>query len=121
MSTQPKKPDQFDYIEQDPAGDQDGASYIAPDEPMGSHNFGTTAAEERAGETFAYRDKHTNPEVWEEEQVVSGEPVGRLVQPGDEAIDVTDDEATSVALDSHDMGDEGGMTAEEAAMHSTDL
>ncbi len=122
MSNQPTQPDQFDYLEQDTAGDQEGATYVAPDQPMGAQNFGTTASEERAGETFQYRDKHTNPEVWEDAPTESGEAVGRLVQPGDEDVDLVDDETAAVASDSGDMGlAEGDMSAEEAAMHTTDL
>ena len=91
MSDQPTEPDIFNYDEQDPAGDQDD-SYSAPDEPMGAHSVGVTAAEGRLGETLAERAKHERPEV---SQPLTG-GVGRLLQPGDEDVDLEDTEADVV-------------------------
>lgn len=120
--SQPTHPDKFDYLEQDAAGDQDSDTYIPPDEPMGSHAYGTTLAEERAGETFDERTKHTNSEVFDDEtgptDPSEGEAVGRLVQPGDEAIDAVDEESNTVASEDGEMDD---LTAEESAMHITDV
>lgn len=116
MTDQPRYPDVFGYDEQDPAGDQD-ETYIAPDEPMGAHSFGNTVAEERAGETFAERDDHTSAEVWERSERDVGDGVHALVQPGDEDVDLTDDEAALVALERRQAAD---LAAEEQAMHRTE-
>jgi len=108
-------PDTFDSLEQDTAGDTGDASYIAPDEPMAVHAYGTTRAEERAGETFAERTKHTNPDFDEGDLAESVDTVGRLIQPGDEDVDAIDDEASVVAWA---VGDDADLSAEEAAMHT---
>jgi hypothetical protein len=117
MSDQPTNPDEFDYEDEDPAGDGETASYTAPDEPLGSHAFGTTSAEEREGESFDSRDRHTNPEVFERDAYVASD-VGHLVQPGDEDVDAIDLETNTVAMDEGD--DDEDLSAEEAAMHTTD-
>lgn len=118
MSRQPIEPGKFDYDEQDIAGDGPDSTWIPPDEPMGSHSHGITAAEQREGETFQQRDRHTDPEVFERGITEPVLPVGRLVQPGDEDVDVIDSEAGSLATDSGE--DDGDMSAEEVAMHTTD-
>src|SRR5688572_29969210 len=99
MSRQPTQPGQFDYDQQDIAGDGPDSTWIPPDEPLGSHAHGLTAAEERMGETFQQRDKHTNPEVFETQEAVDESAVGRLLQPGDEDVDLTDEESNTVASD----------------------
>ena len=119
MSKQPIEPDLFDNFEEDPAGGSDAAAYSPPEEPMGAQTYGTTASEERAGETFGQRDKHTNPDVFDEALRETSAPIGRLVQPGDEEVDLTDNEANTVAWDTGE--DDGDLSAEESAMHSTDL
>jgi len=111
-------PDQFNSLEQDVAGDVDDDSYVAPDEPMGVHAYGTTVAEQRSGETFDQRSKHTNPEFDGSELESDERKVGRMVQPGDEDVDLRDDEATVIALD---QGSDDDMSAEERAMHETDF
>lgn len=116
MSKQPIEPDKFDYLEQDVAGDAEDSTWIPPDEPLGSHSHGITAAEEREGETFDERTSHTNPEVFEEEEFDVGDEVGRLVQPGDEDAMLVDDESNTVATNIDGQDD---LSAEEAAMHST--
>lgn len=106
--------DLFNSDDQDPAGDAEG-TYIPPDEPLGAQSFGTTRAEERQGEGFDRRSRHTTSEDVDNP---SFDPtrVGQLVQPGDEDIDSWDDEATAVATD-EGVGIEGDYSAEEAAMH----
>lgn len=119
MSDTPTQPDQFDYLDEDiGAGDGPDSTYIAPDEPMGSHSVGVTAEEERRGETFDERTKHTTPEVWER-PIGDGEPpLGTLVTAGDHDVDDVDDESNVVATDAG-YG-VGSPSAEEAAMHRTE-
>ncbi len=111
-------PDVFSSLDQDVAGDVDDDSWSPPDEPMGSHAYGTTLEEERAGEPFEIRDRHTLPEVGEHPYSYTASRVGRLVQPGDEDVDDIDDESNVIAREQDDGGDD---SAEEAAMHATDL
>lgn len=110
-------PDIFNKVDTDEVGDVDDDSYIPPDQPMGSHAFGTTAAEERSGETYEQRDRHTLPEV-DEDIEEDQQLVGRLVQDGDNDIDDVDDETNAIAVD---QGMDDDMSAEERAMHVTDL
>ena len=119
MSDQPTQPDKFDYLDEEPAGDGLTASYVAPEEPMGVQSFGTTAAEQRLGETFQQRVKHMNPETWARgrTEIDLERRVGRIVQPGDEDVNLADLEASTVAWRSNDVSE---LTAEEAAMHTTD-
>jgi hypothetical protein len=119
MSNQPTEPGQFDYDEQDVVGDGPTSTWIPPDEPLGAHNHGVTASEQREGDTLDHRMRHTNKEVYEEGIHEPVDPVGRLLQPGDEDVDSRDDESNTVASD---QGyDDGDMSAEESAMHTTDL
>lgn len=107
--------DVFSTEDQDAeVGDTDN-TYIPPDEPLGAQSFGTTSAEERSGEGFARRMKHT---LSEDQDNPGADPTraGQLVQPGDEDVDVFDDEATVIATDQGE-GFEGDLSAEEAAMH----
>jgi hypothetical protein len=98
----------------DSVGDSDD-TYIPPDEPLGSHSFGTTAAEERQGEGFARRTKHTNAEDIDN-PAADPTRAGQLVQPGDTDVDDIDDETNVIAID-EGAGLEGDLSAEEAAMH----
>ncbi len=113
MSQQRKSPDLFDSDTEDPAGDPPTGTYIAPDEPMGSHSHGTTAAEARRGETIADRQRHTEPEDLKDSDA---DHLGSLVQQGDEDVDEPDaDEAMLARVEN----DEGDLSAEESAMHTT--
>jgi hypothetical protein len=113
----PEPVDRFDSEEQDTAVGDDAETYIAPDEPFGVHAHGITTAQQRQGETFVDRERHTQPEDldnpgWDATRS------GQLVQPGDEDIDVSDDESNTVALDAGQI--DGDISAEEAAMHTID-
>jgi hypothetical protein len=113
MANNPK--DVFSTEDQDEnVGDSDN-TYIPPDEPLGSHAFGTTLAEEREGEGFARRMKHTKSE-FEDNPGADPTRAGQLVQPGDEDVDAYDDESNVIAVDQGE-GFEGDYSAEEAAMH----
>lgn len=117
MANNPSDPDIFNSEDQDPAGDNEGG-YTPPLEPLGVQSFGTTAAEERAGEGFGRRSEHTQREDVDNPGY---DPTlaGQLVQPGDTDVDDIDDETNTIALDAG-FGVEGDVSAEEAAMHIVD-
>jgi len=117
MST--NDPDIFNKYDEDEAGDVGDEGYTAPDEPMASHAYGTTLEEERAGETFAERDKHTIDEFDEDDLAEVTDSIGHLSAPGDEDVDAIDSEAAMVASD--EGAEDDDLSAEEAAMHATDL
>ncbi len=87
------------------------------DDYLAADRFGTTAAEEREGESLDQRLAEEEPDVGEE--VATGEPeplAGRLVEPDEGAHE--DFEKDAVA---RDVGlDAGGLSAEEAAIHVVD-
>jgi hypothetical protein len=85
------------------------------DHPLGADEFGTTAAEESAGESFARRVAREEPDslagVLADDD--DGRPLaGRLVQPDLGMVD-TDDTPEEVA---DAVPDVVGLSAEEAAM-----
>ncbi len=85
------------------------------DYPLGAEEYGTTADEERMGETFAQRVAREEPDLfWPD--VSAGEAdrplAGRLVQPDLGMVDV-DDTAEEVGYQAADVA---GLSAEEAAM-----
>lgn len=114
MSQQPKHPDLFDSENEDPAGDPPSGTYVAPDQPMGAQSYGTTAAEMRRGEPISEREKHV-----ESEELIDldAEHLGVVTQKGDNDVDDVDDDA---GMFGQFAGDEGDLSAEEAAMHTTD-
>jgi hypothetical protein len=114
MSQQPKQPDIFDNEDEDPANDPPNGTWIAPDEPMGSHAHGLTTREARQGETFDERNRHTESE---DSEVDVRDEIGSLVQDGDEDVDDVDDDSTMAAWT---QADEGDLSAEELAMHRID-
>jgi len=120
--------DSQDTLEDDPVGDPLDVGYQASDRWEGSNRYGTTPAEERAGESLDQLlaqeepdvDPDADPSDDEDEVTRRGyekDPrAGRLVAD-DEGIG-PDDEPDSVA---DDVGiDSGAATAEEAAMHVED-
>ena len=116
--------DTLDDDESDPLD----VGIAAPDRWAGANRFGTTAAEQRAGETMDQLLAEEEPDVDpyadaaddEDELVRRGydsEPrSGRLVADDEGAH--PDDEADAVARDAGI--DAGGASAEEAAMHVVD-
>ena len=92
----------------------DGQSPAAFPGDEGNPRFGTTAAEERQGESLAQRLAQEEPDISADDPW--SEPtgrVGRLVAPDEGGFD--DDEPDSVAYDAGSAG--GGASAEELAMH----
>jgi hypothetical protein len=92
----------------------DQAEGIMPprDYPQGALEHGTTAAEERRGETLAQRVAREEPDVLRAEL---DDEAGRLVEP--DAGGAPDNEAAAVAELS---GDGDALSAEESAMHITE-
>jgi hypothetical protein len=101
----------------------DGPSPAAlpADRPQAIDRFGTTAAEQRAGESLDYKLAREEPNADSPVSMYDipgepgdpGAPIGRLVEP-DEGVR-EDDEKDMLAFDAGAAG--GGPTAEEAAMH----
>jgi hypothetical protein len=85
------------------------------DRPKAVEDWGTTSREERLDEPLAERVLREQPER-ESGGAGAGQPVGRLVQPDGGMVDL-DREPTEVAMETED---DGGLSAEEAAMHITD-
>ena len=115
--------------------------YSPPEKPRGVEAFGTTAAEEREGETLEQRLRQEEPdpamavddpladddrgsgaeggseadEFLDEDQV-GGRRAGRLVDPDEGAHEDTEKDAVG-----YDVGIDGGAaSAEEAAVHVVD-
>jgi uncharacterized protein DUF5709 len=102
------------YPEQQWAEDPQQAP-VPGDEPMAVEEFGTTAEEQRAGESLDGRLSREEPDVG---AARTEEPcgVGRLVQQDEGVRDDTESEEVA-----QDVGpDTGGFTAEEAALHVED-
>ena len=95
------------------SGDNDIEGAFPPsDAPLGAEEFGVTAHEERRQEPLAERVLREEPDI----EPGDDSSVGRLVEPDHGMVDM-DREASAVALESED---DGGLSAEEAAMHITD-
>lgn len=108
--------------------------YSPPERPRGMDKFGTTAAEERQGETLDQRLAQEEPDDWQaddgsdgigDSSDSDGEPLddqvgyrrsGRLVAPDEGAHSDTEKDVVA-----RDVGIDGGAaSAEEAAMHVVD-
>ena len=101
-------------------GDATDAGVIPPrDTPQGVEEFGTTAREQRIGESLADRVEREEPEVFDraltDPDVV--EQAGRIVATDTDA-ELRDSEAGSFGLVAE--GDFGALSAEEAAMRVED-
>ncbi|HEX5494102.1 MAG TPA: DUF5709 domain-containing protein [Mycobacteriales bacterium] len=106
-----------DTLEGDPRSDPLDSGYIPPDRPFGLDEPGTTAAEQRAGDSLDQRLAREEPDVTDEGEGGVAEPrSGRLV-----ASDEGAHSDTEADLVSHDVGIDGGAaSAEEAAVHEFD-
>ena len=101
----------------------DSQEGVAPprERPGAVRDWGETAAEQRSDEPLRRRLLRESPEVGEAGvpgSQDSAEQVGRLVEAESE-VDTEDRTAEEVAFDVGE--DNRGFTAEEAAMHPTDL
>src|SRR6476646_10191778 len=101
---------------QDVETDSDGM--MAPgDAPNASVDYGTTSREERAGEPLSQRVRREEPEVGLGDLGAGDEePQAARLVAEDTDIDMPDLEDDAVAVESEDGT---GLSAEEAAMHST--
>lgn len=87
---------------------------IPGDEPMAVDDYGTTAEEQREGESLDGRLRREEPETGTHE--TDPALAGRLVQQDEGVRDDTESEEVAT-----DVGpDTGGFTAEESAMHVED-
>jgi hypothetical protein len=101
----------FDHGATDPL-----AMDVGHDRPLAAESWGTTAAEQRAGEPLDLRLAHEEPDIGEAYPVEPDGGVGRLVEPDEGAHEDTESDAVA-----RDVGtDGGGMSAEELAVHLSD-
>lgn len=102
--------DEFDPTD----NDQEGMLPLG-EEPQGATEYGVTAEEERTPESLEERLRREEPDV----MVGMGaeDSMGRLVEE-DQGVAGLDKERDPVATE---VGDDRGLSAEEAAMHPTDL
>lgn len=106
----------------EPPINQDEGQIPPRDYPQAVDEFGTTAAEERQEEPLAQRVLREEPEP-DIDEILAADlddddlVGGRLIATGGEDVDAVDTEKDEVALL---VGDEGALSAEEAAMHITE-
>ncbi|MFG2108922.1 DUF5709 domain-containing protein [Micromonospora chersina] len=117
--------DASDTLDDDRVGDPLDTGIVAADHWTGANRFGTTPAEERAGESLAQLLAQEEPDLDPYAEAADDEDeltrrgyerearTGRLV--ADDAGFGEDEQADSVAWDAGVDG--GGASAEEAAMH----
>lgn len=120
--------DASDTLDDDRVGDPLDTGIVAADHWTAANRFGTTAAEERAGESLAQLLAQEEPDLDPYAEAADDEDeltrrgyerearTGRLV--ADDAGFGEDEQADSVAWDAGVDG--GGASAEEAAMHLVD-
>ncbi|MFR9780898.1 DUF5709 domain-containing protein [Micromonospora sp. MS34] len=120
--------DASDTLDNDRVGDPLDTGIVATDRWSAANRFGTTPAEERAGESLAQLLAQEEPDIDPYADAADDEDelsrrgyerearTGRLVAP-DEGFGA-DEEAESVAWDAGIDG--GAASAEEAAMHLVD-
>ncbi|MEO6714016.1 MAG: DUF5709 domain-containing protein [Mycobacteriales bacterium] len=100
--------------EQDAIGDGTDSTPTPPDEPVAATDFGTTVRETLDGESLEGRLAREIPDVTIDTPATADESAaGRLVDPDQGAY--ADTEKDAVAFDAG--ADDGGLSAEEAAMH----
>jgi hypothetical protein len=99
---------------------QEGVS--PPADKPSSEEWGMTAEEQRAGESLDDKIGRERPDVFDDparlsrvEEAIGGSSGLRLVDSGDEDVDLVDDEKDAVA---RAADDEDGLSAEEAAVHT---
>src|SRR5688500_18367026 len=85
------------------------------DEPMGATEDGVTAEEERTPESMEDRMRREEPDVVV--GIGEDEALGRLVEE-DQGVAGLDKQRDPIATD---VDDAAGLSAEEAAIHPTDL
>jgi hypothetical protein len=118
--------DASDTLEGDPGEDPLDAGIIPPDRWSAGEGFGTTLAEERAGESLdqLLAEEEPEPDPYAEADLPAGGPADGQAEPRSGRL-VADDEGShpdaEAELVAHDVGIDGGAaTAEEAAVHVQD-
>jgi hypothetical protein len=117
-------------VQDEPANDDEGIM-VPRDHPRAESHWGTTANEERRGESVALRATQELPEVSaddiderfaDDDADLAGAAAGQLLQPGDEDVDLEDTDPSMVASQGagRRTGDGVALSAEEAAVHITD-
>ncbi|MEU6890266.1 DUF5709 domain-containing protein [Streptomyces sp. NPDC046557] len=112
------QPDMENALDEPDADQRLDEGYDTPDRPRAVSRHGTTAAEQREGETLDQRLAQETPDVGQDgtdsgphPEPLPGDTVGRLAP-------VEDDPRRSIDVLAHDVGADGGAeSAEEAAMH----
>lgn len=112
------QPDMENALDEPDADQSLDEGYQTPDRPRAVSRHGTTAAEQREGETLDQRLAQETPDVGQggpdsgpHPEPLPHDTVGRLAP-------VQDDPRRSIDVLAHDVGEDGGAeSAEEAAMH----
>lgn len=120
--------DASDTLEGDPGDDPLDQGIVPPDRWSAGEGFGTTLAEERAGESLdqLLAEEEPEPDPYAEAESEDGEPYDTGLEPEPRSGRlVADDEGAHPDVEpdlvAHDVGiDAGAATAEEAAVHTTD-
>jgi hypothetical protein len=118
--------DASDTLDGEVGEDPLDAGYIPPDRWSAGEGFGTTLAEERAGESLdqLLAEEEPEPDPYADADLRPDGAAGNQAQPRSGRL-VADDEGAhpdaEADLVAHDVGIDGGAaTAEEAAMHVQD-
>jgi Family of unknown function (DUF5709) len=129
--------DPSDTLDGNPGDDPLDAGYLPPDKWSAGMRFGSTEAEEEAGESLDQLLGEEEPDITDDEDDEDEEDIAGDENAGDEDVDglllddgpdpragrlVADDEGTHAdgegELVAHDVGIDGGAAgAEEAAVH----
>lgn len=105
--------DPAETLDSDPNDDPLDSGYIPPDRPVAAQHTGTTAAEQRAGESL---DERLAEEVPDDAPEGDPDRSGRLVADGPGTGGGSEQD-----LVAEDVGIDGGAaSAEEAAVHRRD-
>ncbi len=118
--------DASDTLDGEVGEDPLDAGYLPPDRWSAGEGFGTTLAEERAGESLdqLLAEEEPEPDPYADLDLQPGEAAGEQAEPRSGRL-VADDEGAhpdaEADLVAHDVGIDGGAaTAEEAAVHVQD-
>ncbi len=118
--------DPSDTLDGEVGEDPLDAGYLPPDRWSAGEGFGTTLAEERAGESLdqLLAEEEPEPDPYADPGLLPGGPAGEQAEPRSGRL-VADDEGAhpdaEADLVAHDVGIDGGAaTAEEAAVHVQD-
>jgi hypothetical protein len=122
--------DSSDTLESDPAGDPLDVGYQPADRYSGADRFGTTAAEQRSGESLDQLLAEEEPEVDQYTAMEADADEDELIRRGDDREErsgrlLSEDQGLGADFEDQavafDVGiDNGAASAEEAAVHVVD-